>query len=352
VGLLSRPTVQVHPTLRCNLRCLHCYSSSAPERARGLEPRDLVRRFEHLRAEGYEVVSFAGGEPLVYPGLAEVAGAARSLGFRVNLVTNGVLLDRRRLAALLGSVSLVGVSIDGVPRRHDGMRGRGGAFAKVARCLPLLGEAGIPFGISHCVTRTSVRDLPWLAELAAGEGARLLQLHPLTLIGRARDACGDLALSAADLSRVALIAQLLRVEFDPLWIQLDLVRRRDLERVRLCALPHTANPGGRRLADLVNPLVLDADGQLWPFAFGMHPRWRLAPSDVDGWPAALQAARAEAGPRLGPLVAAACVAISRSAAPYADWYGELVARSHTLAGVFAPKSGSRASLPPTRLVRE
>jgi MoaA/NifB/PqqE/SkfB family radical SAM enzyme len=334
--------VQVHPTLRCNLRCRHCYSSSAPERAPGLEPRDLFRRLELLRGEGYEVVCFAGGEPLVYPGLAEVVSAARSLGFRVDLVTNGVLLDARRLAALAPSLSLVGVSIDGAPSRHDHLRGQAGAFARVTRCLPLLRAAGVPFGISHCVTQASVRDLPWLAGFAAGEGARLLQLHPLNLVGRARDACPELALWGPDLSRLALVAELLRIQFDDLGIQLDLVRVRDLERIRLSVIPNTENTLGGRVADLVNPLVLDAEGRLWPFAFGMHPRWCLAPAELERWPDALLAARLEAGPRLRGLVASACAAIQRSGGAFADWYGALVTASHAFADSPERRSESRS----------
>ena len=35
--------LQIHPTLRCNLKCPHCYSSSSPEEAGELS-LDLLRQ--------------------------------------------------------------------------------------------------------------------------------------------------------------------------------------------------------------------------------------------------------------------------------------------------------------------
>ena len=53
--------VQIHPTRRCNLRCLHCYSVSAPEERDQLPVPLLLDAVADAAAEGYAVASFFGG---------------------------------------------------------------------------------------------------------------------------------------------------------------------------------------------------------------------------------------------------------------------------------------------------
>ena len=97
-GTHSGRVVQVYPTLRCNLSCAHCYSASGPEAGSELEPKVLIERLAHLRREGYDLVSFSGGEPFLYWGFDHVAAEARRMGFRVHATSNGMLLSRRRIA--------------------------------------------------------------------------------------------------------------------------------------------------------------------------------------------------------------------------------------------------------------
>src|SRR5260370_16794087 len=64
--------LQIHPTRRCNLRCLHCYSSSGPEERGELPAALLADALTDAAAEGFTVASFSGGDPLLYrplPGL-------------------------------------------------------------------------------------------------------------------------------------------------------------------------------------------------------------------------------------------------------------------------------------------
>jgi Fe-coproporphyrin III synthase len=64
--------LQLHPTRRCNLRCLHCYSSSAPTENSALDATLLLGAIADASAHGYNTVSISGGEPLLYPGLSSL----------------------------------------------------------------------------------------------------------------------------------------------------------------------------------------------------------------------------------------------------------------------------------------
>ena len=63
-GPLRVPTVQIHPTLRCNLLCMHCYSNSGPHARAELPVAAVCQTIVDASALGYEVVSWSGGEPL------------------------------------------------------------------------------------------------------------------------------------------------------------------------------------------------------------------------------------------------------------------------------------------------
>ncbi len=342
-GLLSDPTVQVHLSLQCNLRCEHCYSTSGPARRERMSRRGLQHRLERLRWEGYTVASFSGGEPLLHPELPEILADARALGYRITLITNGTLLEARRIETLARFACSIGVSVEGAAERHDALRGRAGRLEKVAQGLARLREASVPFAISHCFTRASIQDLPWLAGFAVDQGAHALQLHPLTMVGRAAYACDALRLRPADLDRVALIAALLDVRYPTLGFQVDLAQRSALVAIERRAAPGQARAGADRLAGLANPVVLDAEGALWPLAYGMHDAQRLAPASFELWDPSIELQKAEATPRLRRLIAATCRSVRRDARTGTfDWYGRLVQQSHRLGAACASEPGRHA----------
>src|SRR6266404_6922411 len=117
-GFLPARIVHVHPTRLCNLACAHCYSSSSPHFSTTLDLGLLLDVLGELRTEGYEVLSVSGGEPLVYRGLLGLLRGAAKLGYRIHLVTNGLLLTRDRLATMRDCLDQVAVSFDGAGDTH------------------------------------------------------------------------------------------------------------------------------------------------------------------------------------------------------------------------------------------
>ena len=70
----KRPVIVWNMTRRCNLKCLHCYSSSQniryPDELTTAEARGMI---DDLAAFGAPVLLFSGGEPLMRPDLPELA---------------------------------------------------------------------------------------------------------------------------------------------------------------------------------------------------------------------------------------------------------------------------------------
>ncbi len=308
-GFLPARVVHVHPTRVCNLACAHCYSDSSPQQRGALAVPTLLRALARLREEGYEIVSISGGEPFVYDGLLSLVRGAASLGFRVHLITNGILVTEERLAPLAPYLYLVGVSLDGAEATHNAVRGRQDAFRHSLRALSVLSKAGIPFGIVYAVTSPSLEDIPWAFELGRDLGARLLHLRPLAPEGRAAAMASSWTLTPEDCERLSLLAELLGSYGPPApRVQVDLVRTSELHaaRTQFALLDPDAPP--TTLSDAINPLVIDADGRCYPFSYGFDPSYvlgdisqpltdsslRLAPPMADALAALLDRAFGEA----------------------------------------------------------
>jgi MoaA/NifB/PqqE/SkfB family radical SAM enzyme len=98
VGFIrSARIVQIHPTRRCNLRCLHCYSDSSPEATDELPPELVTRVLGEAAMLGYRVASVSGGEPFMYQPLPRLLTAAKASGMRTQLVSNGLAITPSRL---------------------------------------------------------------------------------------------------------------------------------------------------------------------------------------------------------------------------------------------------------------
>lgn len=266
--------LQLHPSLRCNLRCQHCYSSSSPEEAGELS-LDLLRLTLDIAArEGINVMSVSGGEPLMLRNLNDILRHARSLRMTTAITTNGLLLTERRLAELHDGLDLMAISLDGLPESHNRLRGQPRAFELMHERLETVRRSQIPFGFIFTLTLHNLNELAQIAEYAVAQGAGLLQIHPLEEVGRAGRELARSAPDALELSYAYLeVARLHRLYGDRLRIQFDAV---DVEVVRsqpgsLFAhdeMPVTPAAIEAPLADLVSPLVLEPDGWLVPIQYG------------------------------------------------------------------------------------
>lgn len=267
--------VHLHPTLRCNLRCRHCYSTSSPGAKPGLSGARILPYLDYLKREhGYNVLSVSGGEPLLYPELPELLAAAHEIGYHTQLVSNGMLLGSRRAQRVLDHTDSLAVSIDGDRELHNALRDSPDAYDRTLEGLAVLRDRGANFGLIHTLTKRSWRLLPELVALAHAYGAGLLQLHTLEAAGRAVSAVDPgLYLDQGDLHRVFLLTTVIRQTETALKVQLDLIHRDHLEEhpeaVRAGATPP------RSMRELSRELIITETGDVLPFAYGFDARFRV-----------------------------------------------------------------------------
>ncbi|MFD2767976.1 radical SAM protein [Micromonospora eburnea] len=174
----ARPTDVVWDiTYACPLRCTHCYSESGRRPSRQLGLDDLYRVTDALISLRPGWITLAGGEPLVVPGILDLARRIRAAGISVALYTAGWSMDSALAADLLTSVDRVNVSVDGATATvHDRIRGRSGSFTRATATLTRLdheaarlraaGSRVAEFGVDCTVVRSNFDQLDALCTWA------------------------------------------------------------------------------------------------------------------------------------------------------------------------------------------
>lgn len=170
--------VYVEVTSACNLACATCIRNAWAEPLGHMPLARFARLLDGLPAVSASphhsvTVSLSGfGEPLVHPEFLTFVRLARERGARVEIITNGTLLDAamaRELVAL--GVGQVTVSLDGGDEAaYAAIRGH--AQAPAVAAVKALVEARrkmrrfVAVGVAFVATRRNIGSLPGLLALA------------------------------------------------------------------------------------------------------------------------------------------------------------------------------------------
>ncbi len=118
----------VHITERCNLNCKHCYLGD--KESRDLELHVIARALEEFSSFGLKVL-ISGGEPLLHKHFWDVLKLAGDLPIRAEILTNGTLVTPEVALGLSKYADQVQISLDGMRRGHEMLRGKGSFKAAV-----------------------------------------------------------------------------------------------------------------------------------------------------------------------------------------------------------------------------
>jgi radical SAM protein with 4Fe4S-binding SPASM domain len=183
----TKPILVFNCTARCNLKCVHCYSSSDSSRKESelttLQARMLIDQAADF---GCPVLLFSGGEPLLRKDLFDLIAYAGQKGLRTVLSTNGTLITEQaadKLAAL--NLSYAGISLDGPQSLHDRFRGIEGSFAATMKGIENCRRAQIRTGLRFTMTCGNMDQIPEVFRIALDAGIGRICFYHLIRTGRA-----------------------------------------------------------------------------------------------------------------------------------------------------------------------
>jgi heme b synthase len=183
-------------TRRCNLRCVHCRSSSEQE-ARGHPDFPLTEAFriiDDIASYASPVVVLSGGEPLMREDVFEIASYGSKKGLRMCMATNGRLVTDEVCRKIKASgIKIVSLSMDGSTAEiHDDFRCQPGAFDGMINAARLFKQSGIDFIINSSFTKRNQKDIANVYRLAKSLGATAWYMFMIVPTGRGEDLMKEL----------------------------------------------------------------------------------------------------------------------------------------------------------------
>ncbi|MCL2878896.1 MAG: TIGR04133 family radical SAM/SPASM protein, partial [Treponema sp.] len=174
--------------------CLHCGSdcrkiSQLPD----MPLADFLKAIDTIAPHvdpHNTIVVLTGGEPLVRNDLAQCGQALYDRGFPWGMVTNGMLLDKKRFAALeRAGLRSITVSLDGLEESHNRLRGSGESYKNALNAIRMIAQSnsGVVYDVVTCVNQWNLGELPALKELLIEIGVKAWRLFTIFPIGRAAD---------------------------------------------------------------------------------------------------------------------------------------------------------------------
>ncbi|MBC8438674.1 MAG: selenobiotic family peptide radical SAM maturase [Deltaproteobacteria bacterium] len=185
--------LQWHITQACDLNCRHCYDRTPTE------PLTLSREIAILDSlydfcnthNLFGQVSFTGGNPLLHPNFHRLYKEASDRGFFIGILGNPTSRDEIESLIAIQQPSFYQVSLEGLKKHNDYIRGTG-HFQRILAFLKILKQTGIYSKIMLTLTRDNLDQVIPLGEFLKdridlytfnrlslmGEGANLIMADP------------------------------------------------------------------------------------------------------------------------------------------------------------------------------
>lgn len=174
--------------MKCDQPCQHCGSRAGRARPSEMTTEEILEVARGLVALGTREVTLIGGEAYLREDCEAIIRYLTDQGIRVSMQTGGraFTVDRARRFKAAGLASL-GVSIDGMGKSHDRLRGNLGSWSAAMRALDNARAAGLVTTANTQINKLNMADLRPLAEELKKRGTQVWQCQLTGPLGRAAD---------------------------------------------------------------------------------------------------------------------------------------------------------------------
>ncbi len=129
-------------TTACNCKCRMCNMHEQAPQSIALDDAKTCLAF--LRAHGFLIAYFTGGEPTLHPHIVEIVRYANELGLITSITTNGTMPPARLRALADAGLYMLSVSLDHYrPEVCEAIRGYPGIFAQEVATIRAAQELGL-----------------------------------------------------------------------------------------------------------------------------------------------------------------------------------------------------------------
>jgi radical SAM family uncharacterized protein len=158
-------------TYNCNLKCKMCpFWRRTSENLSTQKEKEILRQ---LYTAGVCGIGFEGGEPLLRKDLPEILAYSRSLPLHTSIITNGTLLKSRidEIAPYISGILFV--SLDGLEKTHDRIRGIDGCFKRAVEGITVA-KRKASVTINTTILADNIHEIEDIVKLAKDLGVRIV----------------------------------------------------------------------------------------------------------------------------------------------------------------------------------
>ncbi|MBW6389902.1 pyrroloquinoline quinone biosynthesis protein PqqE [Billgrantia antri] len=166
-------------TYRCPLKCVFCSNPVDFERygEEELSTAEWKRVMREARDLGAMQIGFSGGEPTLRKDLETLVAEANELGYYTNLITSGIGLTSRRLAALKeAGLKHIQLGFQSSDRQTANWLAGVDSFDRKLAMAREIKAHGFPMVLNVPITRHNIAQIPEIIELASSLGMEYLEL--------------------------------------------------------------------------------------------------------------------------------------------------------------------------------
>ncbi len=165
-------------TYKCPLHCVFCYNPVDYTRyGEELSTEDWLRVLRQGRELGATQLGFSGGEPLVRDDLEIMVAEARKLGYYSNLITSGVGLNEKRIAAFKeGGLDHIQLSFQDSTKEMNDFLSSTKTFALKQKVAKLIKQYDYPMVLNCVLHRHNIDHVQQILEMAEAMDAEYVEL--------------------------------------------------------------------------------------------------------------------------------------------------------------------------------
>ena len=146
-------------TKQCNERCEFCYRDNT---SNDLSIKDNMKILCNMIESGVKKITFAGGEPLLYPATLELIQYAHQNGVITSMTTNGILVTDEVLNKCEGILDWFTLSLDGSnSEMQTNMTRHAGHFDNVVKIINSIEKRELDIGVKintiiSCINKNDI----------------------------------------------------------------------------------------------------------------------------------------------------------------------------------------------------
>jgi pyrroloquinoline quinone biosynthesis protein E len=165
-------------TYKCPLHCVFCYNPvDYTSYGSELSTGDWLRVLREGRELGAAQLGFSGGEPLVRDDLEILVAEARKLGYYSNLITSGVGLNEKRIAAFKeGGLDHIQLSFQDSTRELNDFLSSTRTFDLKLKVAKLIKQHDYPMVLNCVLHRQNIDHVQQILEMAEAMEAEYVEL--------------------------------------------------------------------------------------------------------------------------------------------------------------------------------